>query len=124
MTVLVKNKEPLVVPAAARRRAGFKSGQELEVKASGGLITIAPKLSRDELQDEREIRDPKIQAMIRDGREEFLAGKTGPSRSSSLLATRVHGDDLAPRHDAFLRRSHDIPLPAPIYEASEARPRF
>jgi bifunctional DNA-binding transcriptional regulator/antitoxin component of YhaV-PrlF toxin-antitoxin module len=78
MTVLVKNKEPLVVPAAARRRAGFKSGQELEVKASGGLITIAPKLSRDELQDEREIRDPKIQAMIRDGREEFLAGKTRP----------------------------------------------
>jgi bifunctional DNA-binding transcriptional regulator/antitoxin component of YhaV-PrlF toxin-antitoxin module len=38
MTVVVKNKEPLVVPPAARRLAGFKSGQELEVKASGGVV--------------------------------------------------------------------------------------
>ena len=41
-----------MVPKAARRRAGFKSGQELEVKASGGVITIVPKVSPDELQDE------------------------------------------------------------------------
>jgi hypothetical protein len=26
------------------RRAGFRSGQELEIKASGGVITILPKL--------------------------------------------------------------------------------
>lgn len=44
MTVTVKNREPLVVPVAARRKAGFKSGQELEFKASGGVITILPKL--------------------------------------------------------------------------------
>lgn len=46
MTVAVKNnnKTPLVVPSAVRRRAGFKSGQELEFKASGGVITIVPKL--------------------------------------------------------------------------------
>jgi hypothetical protein len=30
----------------------------------------------DELQDEREIRDPKIRAAIRKGHAEFLAGKT------------------------------------------------
>jgi bifunctional DNA-binding transcriptional regulator/antitoxin component of YhaV-PrlF toxin-antitoxin module len=78
MTLVVRNKEPLVVPAAARRMAGFKGGQELEVKASGGVITIVPKLSPDELQDEREIRNPKIQAAIRKGHEEFLAGKTRP----------------------------------------------
>ena len=84
MTVVVKNKEPLVVPTAARRRAGFKSGQELEVKASGGVITIVPKLSSDDLQDEREVRDPKIRAAIRKGHEEFLAGKTRPAEE--LLA--------------------------------------
>jgi bifunctional DNA-binding transcriptional regulator/antitoxin component of YhaV-PrlF toxin-antitoxin module len=78
MTVVVKNREPLVVPTAARRRAGFKSGQELEVKASGGVITIVPKVSPDELQDEREVRDPKIRAAIRDGHQEFLAGKSRP----------------------------------------------
>jgi bifunctional DNA-binding transcriptional regulator/antitoxin component of YhaV-PrlF toxin-antitoxin module len=46
MTVAFKNnnKTPLVVPTAVRRRAGFKSGQELEIKASGGVITILPKL--------------------------------------------------------------------------------
>jgi bifunctional DNA-binding transcriptional regulator/antitoxin component of YhaV-PrlF toxin-antitoxin module len=46
MTVAVKNnnKTPLVVPSAVRRKAGFKSGQELEFKASGGVITILPKL--------------------------------------------------------------------------------
>ena len=46
MTVAVKNnnKTPLVVPSVVRRKAGFKSGQELEFTASGGVITIVPKL--------------------------------------------------------------------------------
>jgi hypothetical protein len=39
MSVAVKNgtKGPLVVPAAVPRKAGFKSGQELEFRASGGV---------------------------------------------------------------------------------------
>ena len=78
MTIAVKNKPPVVVPPAVLRRAGFKRGQDLEVKASGGVVTIMPKLTPDELQDEREIRDPKIRAAIRKGHEEFLAGKTRP----------------------------------------------
>lgn len=46
MTVAVKNdnKTPLVVPPTVRRKAGFKSGEELEFRASGGVITIVPKL--------------------------------------------------------------------------------
>jgi AbrB family looped-hinge helix DNA binding protein len=44
MTVTVKNKAPLVVPSAVRRRAGLKSGDKLEFKVSGGIITILPKL--------------------------------------------------------------------------------
>jgi bifunctional DNA-binding transcriptional regulator/antitoxin component of YhaV-PrlF toxin-antitoxin module len=46
MTVAIKNnnKTPLVVPPAVRRQARFKSGQELEFRASGGVITILPKL--------------------------------------------------------------------------------
>jgi bifunctional DNA-binding transcriptional regulator/antitoxin component of YhaV-PrlF toxin-antitoxin module len=44
MTVAVKNNPPVVVPKEALRRAGFKSGQELEVKASRGVISIVPKL--------------------------------------------------------------------------------
>jgi bifunctional DNA-binding transcriptional regulator/antitoxin component of YhaV-PrlF toxin-antitoxin module len=44
MTVTVKNKTPLVVPPAVRRQAGLKSGDKLEFKVSGGVITILQKL--------------------------------------------------------------------------------
>jgi AbrB family looped-hinge helix DNA binding protein len=43
MTVTVNSKKPLVVPIAVRRRAGLKSGDKLEFKVSGGVITILPK---------------------------------------------------------------------------------
>lgn len=59
MTVAVRNnnKTPLVVPTAVRRKAGFKSGQELEFKASGGVITIVPKLpASDEYTPEQHRR--------------------------------------------------------------------
>jgi bifunctional DNA-binding transcriptional regulator/antitoxin component of YhaV-PrlF toxin-antitoxin module len=44
MTVTVKNKMPLTVPEPVRRRAGFKPGDQLEFRASGGVVTILPKL--------------------------------------------------------------------------------
>src|SRR6202521_1675881 len=44
MTVAIKNKQPIAVSPATLRRAGFKSGQEIEIKVSGGVITILPKL--------------------------------------------------------------------------------
>jgi hypothetical protein len=47
-------------------------------KAVGRVINMTPKLSPDELQDEREIRDPKIRAAIRKSHQEFLAGKSRP----------------------------------------------
>jgi bifunctional DNA-binding transcriptional regulator/antitoxin component of YhaV-PrlF toxin-antitoxin module len=43
MTVTVKNRTPLVVPPSVRRQAGFKSGQKIEFKVSGGAISIHPK---------------------------------------------------------------------------------
>ena len=87
MTVTVKNKTPLVVPPSVRRQAGLKSGQEIEFKVSGGVISIHPKLSPDEAQDEREIRDPKIREAIRGSYQEFLAGNTRPI--DEFFATRA-----------------------------------
>jgi bifunctional DNA-binding transcriptional regulator/antitoxin component of YhaV-PrlF toxin-antitoxin module len=43
MTVTVKNNTPLVVPPAVRRQAGLKSGDKIEFKVSGQVITILPK---------------------------------------------------------------------------------
>jgi bifunctional DNA-binding transcriptional regulator/antitoxin component of YhaV-PrlF toxin-antitoxin module len=44
MTVTVKNEKALVVPQAVSRRAGIKSGDKLEFRVSGGVITILPEL--------------------------------------------------------------------------------
>jgi AbrB family looped-hinge helix DNA binding protein len=44
MTITVKNKTDLVVPASVRRRAGIKAGDRLEFKVSGGIINIIPSL--------------------------------------------------------------------------------
>jgi AbrB family looped-hinge helix DNA binding protein len=43
MTVTVKSKMPIVVPPSVRRLAGFKSGDKLEFKVSGGIVSILPK---------------------------------------------------------------------------------
>lgn len=40
MTIIVKNKAPLIVPEAIQRLAGIKVGDRLEVKASARIITI------------------------------------------------------------------------------------
>jgi AbrB family looped-hinge helix DNA binding protein len=44
MTITVEDKTGLVAPASVRRRAGLKSGDQVEFKVSGGVITIIPKL--------------------------------------------------------------------------------
>ena len=50
MTVTVKSTSAgLTVPPSVRRRAGIKTGDQLEFKVSGGIISIIPKLpSADE----------------------------------------------------------------------------
>jgi AbrB family looped-hinge helix DNA binding protein len=78
MTVTLKAESEIMVPKSIRRKAGFKPGDQVEFKVSNKIITIVPKLAPDGLQDEREIRDPKIRKAIRKSYEEFLAGKSRP----------------------------------------------
>jgi AbrB family looped-hinge helix DNA binding protein len=42
MTVIVKSRTPIVVPSSVRRKAGLKSGDKLEFRVSGRVITIHP----------------------------------------------------------------------------------
>ena len=90
MTVAVKNNNntPLVVPAAVRRKARFKSGQELEFRASGGVITIVPKLptADDEYTPEQR---RAIDARLAKADEDIKAG-------------RVHGPFTAKQASAFI----------------------
>jgi bifunctional DNA-binding transcriptional regulator/antitoxin component of YhaV-PrlF toxin-antitoxin module len=92
MTVAIKNdnKAPLVIPPAARRKAGFKSGQELEIKASGGIITIVPKLlNADEEYTLAERR--AIDRGIEESLEEVRQGKlTGPFATAEEFVADLH----------------------------------
>ncbi len=45
MTSIVKNKTGLTIPARVQHQAGFKAGDVVEFRVSGGVITILPKLS-------------------------------------------------------------------------------
>ena len=94
MTVTLKPKSEITVPKSILRKAGIKAGDKIEFSVSGRVIKIVPKPSPDELQDERELRDPKVRAAIREGYEEFVAGKTRPieeffaQRASKVLKRR------------------------------------
>jgi antitoxin component of MazEF toxin-antitoxin module len=85
MTLPVKNRAPVIIPPAALRRAGFKSGQNLEVKASGGVITILPGLptAADEYTPEqRRIVD----AQLAEGLEDIRTGRTyGPFETADEM---------------------------------------
>jgi bifunctional DNA-binding transcriptional regulator/antitoxin component of YhaV-PrlF toxin-antitoxin module len=85
MTVALKNKPPVVVPAAALRRAGFKRGQDLEVKTSGGIITIRPKLpaADDEYTPgQRRVIDARLKKAL----EEVKRGQTaGPFNTADEM---------------------------------------
>ena len=74
MTVTVDNKR-IVVPDAIRREAGLRRGEKVEFKVSGRAITITPKQTPDEIEDEREMRDRKVRSQIRKGYQEFLSPK-------------------------------------------------
>jgi AbrB family looped-hinge helix DNA binding protein len=78
MTVTLKPKTGITVPKSIRRKAGIKPGDQFEFSVSGRVMTIAPKLSPDEFEDEREIRDPKVRAIIRQSHQDFVAGKSRP----------------------------------------------
>jgi len=43
MTTVIRNRTPIVIPPAIRRRAGLKAGDRLEFKVSGNVITVLPK---------------------------------------------------------------------------------
>jgi bifunctional DNA-binding transcriptional regulator/antitoxin component of YhaV-PrlF toxin-antitoxin module len=44
MTTVVRTKTGLIVPADVQHKAGFKAGDVVEFKVSGGVISIFPKL--------------------------------------------------------------------------------
>jgi bifunctional DNA-binding transcriptional regulator/antitoxin component of YhaV-PrlF toxin-antitoxin module len=90
MTVTVKNKTPLVVPPSVRRQAGLKSGQKIEFKVSGGVISIHPKpLEADDeyTPEQRRI----VNAQLAEGLAEIDAGNVrGPFATHKEFIASLH----------------------------------
>ena len=90
MTVAFKNQKPIVVSPAALRQAGFKSGQELEVKVSIGAITILPKLPPNDEEHTAEQRR-KIDAQLAEGLADIKAGRVrGPFGTHAEFIASLH----------------------------------
>jgi AbrB family looped-hinge helix DNA binding protein len=79
MTITLKTKTEITAPKGIRRKASIKPGDRVEFSVSGRVIKIIPKLSPDELQDDRDVRDPKVRAAIRKSHQEVLAGESRPA---------------------------------------------
>jgi len=90
MASAVKDRPPVVVPPAVLRRAGFKRGQELEFKASGGVITILAKaMSADDEYTPEQRR--AVEARLAEAEEDVAAG-------------RLHGPFTARQAAAYVER--------------------
>ena len=90
VTVKNDNKMLLVVPPAVRRQARFKSGQELEFRASGGVITIIPKLpSADDEYTPEQCRI--IDAQLAEGLADIKSGRVrGPFSTHQEFIASLH----------------------------------
>jgi bifunctional DNA-binding transcriptional regulator/antitoxin component of YhaV-PrlF toxin-antitoxin module len=92
MIVTVKNKTPLIVPDKIRRRAGFKPGEEVEFRASGGVITITPRVETAEDEYTPEQRKV-IDREIRKGMRDIEAGRFyGPFSSVNEMAAAIESE--------------------------------
>ena len=90
MTVTLKSKTPLTVPDQVRRRAGLKSGDKVEFKVSGGVITILPKCptADDEYTPEQR---RMIDAQLAEGLADIKAGRVqGPFPSYKEFIASLH----------------------------------
>jgi hypothetical protein len=91
MTVAVKNnnKMPLVVPPAVRRKARFKSGQELEFRVSAGVITIVPRMPDKDGEYTPQQRRA-IDTRVAEGLADIKAGRTfGPFNSAGEMIAHM-----------------------------------
>jgi bifunctional DNA-binding transcriptional regulator/antitoxin component of YhaV-PrlF toxin-antitoxin module len=97
MTFIVKTKTS-TLPAAVRQQAGFKLGQELEFKVSGGVVTVLPKLpsADDEYTPQQRAI---IDAQLAEGLEDIRQGRVSPKFDTvdEMLASLKAGHKGKPR---------------------------
>lgn len=92
MTIVGNEKTRDLFPPSVRRKAGIKIGDELEVKVSGGIITMLPILSSAEEEytpQQRRI----IDARIAEGLDDIKHGRVhGPFETHEAMIGFLHGE--------------------------------
>jgi bifunctional DNA-binding transcriptional regulator/antitoxin component of YhaV-PrlF toxin-antitoxin module len=92
MTIVVKERTDLVVPTSVQRRAGIRTGDRLEFKVSGGVISILPKRAsaHDEYTPEQR---HKIDARLAKADEDIKHGRVyGPFNTADEMAASVEAN--------------------------------
>lgn len=104
MTVTVRNRTPLVVPPAVRRQAGLRSGDELEFRVSGSVITIRPKVPPTSGDEYTPAQRRVVDRGIAKGLEDIRNGRThGPFATAD--AAIAHLQSLARSRKKAARKS-------------------
>ena len=92
MTITVKNKTDLVVPPSVQRKAGIKAGDQLEIKASRGVITIVTKpgsASDEYTPEQRRLIDREIALGLEDVRKGRVYGPFSAPEATRFLKAEI-----------------------------------
>ncbi|MCZ2150821.1 MAG: AbrB/MazE/SpoVT family DNA-binding domain-containing protein [Bryobacterales bacterium] len=92
MTITVTDDIQRMLPLRVRRQAGIKAGDQLEVRASGGIVTLMPKLppATDEYTPEqRRIVDARLAKADKDIR---MGRAYGPFNSAGEMIASMKSE--------------------------------
>ena len=92
MTITVNERTRQIFSPSVRRQAGIKTGDKLEVKVSGGVITLLPKLpSADDEYTPGQRR--AIDALIVNGLDDVKHGRVhGPFETHKEMIGFLHNE--------------------------------
>ena len=97
MTTTVKTKTGITVPRNVQHQAGFRAGDVLEFKVSGGIINIIPKLptADDEYSPEQR---KTIDAQLAEGLADIKAGRVyGPFHAHEAMMKSLRSRGTKPK---------------------------
>jgi bifunctional DNA-binding transcriptional regulator/antitoxin component of YhaV-PrlF toxin-antitoxin module len=92
MTITLTNEIQRMLPPGVRRKAGFKAGDKVEVKAIGGIVTLIGKPAVADDKDEYTAEERReIDAGIAESQEEFKQGLGfGPFETHEEFISSLH----------------------------------
>ncbi|MBI3682418.1 MAG: hypothetical protein HY235_18720 [Acidobacteria bacterium] len=90
MTITLTNEIQRMLPPRVRRKAGFKAGDQLEVKAIGGIVTL---ISKPATADEDDEYTPEQRRAIDAQLDEAEKGPFhGPFNSADEMITHMKSE--------------------------------